>query len=258
MRFTVSVLFSMLLLLPHTALASTLNLSFVSPSGTSKKLLPLLTEAELFWERLLPGYQPGIMVDRIVIGVYSFHIDGDGGFVALARPSGFVTQGGYTLPTRGSVDFDAADIDRLEASGILFEVLLHEIAHVLGFGTLWEANGVYEIGSGQYTGANAVDAYRAEFDPTASFVPVELDGRRGTRDAHWDETWAGGRNELMTGFVEPPLFLSETTIASFRDLGYETSAKITVIPLPSGMLLALGAFGLLAVLRKPKRLGSCA
>ncbi|MDW3223209.1 MAG: leishmanolysin-related zinc metalloendopeptidase [Paracoccaceae bacterium] len=253
MRFTVSALLFLLLLLPHAALSSTLNLSFATPAGTSKTQLQLLAEAERFWETLLPGYQPGITINDVVINVYAFDIDGEDGFVAFGRPNGLVKQSGYTLPTRGSVDFDTADLNRLEASGTLFEVLLHEVAHVLGFGTLWEANGVYEIGSGQYTGTNAVNAYRAEFDPVAEFVPAELDGAPGTRDAHWDETWAGGPNELMTGYVEPPLFLSETTIASFRDLGYETRAVVTAIPLPSGIWLTIGGFGLLMVPRLTKR-----
>jgi hypothetical protein len=35
------------------------------------------------------------------------------------------------------MSFDTADLDRMEADGCLQDVILHEMGHVLGFGTLW-------------------------------------------------------------------------------------------------------------------------
>ena len=176
--------------------------------------------------------------------------------MAQAGPTNRVTTGGFTYSTAGIIQFDELDIDRLISAGRFDEVILHEMAHVMGFGTLWEANNVYDNGTGEYTGAAGVAAYQAEFDPTASFVPVELDGGPGTENSHWDEAWAGGSDALMTGFLslspsssEP--FLSETTIQSFADLGFEVRAVdsgpdhdlLTTVPLPAGGFLLLSALG---------------
>ena len=35
------------------------------------------------------------------------------------------------------MSFDTADLARMEADGSLTDVILHEMGHVLGFGTLW-------------------------------------------------------------------------------------------------------------------------
>ena len=35
------------------------------------------------------------------------------------------------------MEFDVADMDLLESDGTLKPVILHEMAHVLGIGTLW-------------------------------------------------------------------------------------------------------------------------
>lgn len=247
--FFVSAVF----LVPFPALASAVDIRFetLQPATDSQALL--LSEAEAFWENTLPGYQPGIDIDQVTISVGAFDIDGPSGRLAQAGPRDLVEASGFTLPTAGVVDFDSADLDRLEAEGSLFGLLLHEVAHVLGFGTLWTENDVYVDGSGQYTGRNALSAYQAEFDPLATFVPAELDGAQGTRDAHWDENWAGGPQELMTGFLDSPLFLSETTIASFRDLGYETRASVVPVPLPAGLGLTLSALGMLGLVGMHRR-----
>jgi hypothetical protein len=49
------------------------------------------------------------------------------------------------------------------------------------------------------------------------------------------------RNELMTGWLNNPTFVSQMTLASLNDIGY------TTIPEPSTGLLAV--FGLLAFYR---------
>jgi hypothetical protein len=136
----------------------------------------------------------------------------------------------------------------------LDELLAHETGHVLGVGTLWEANGVYMNNTFQYTGAHALAAYRAEFDAGAAFVPVENAGADpGTPNAHWDQLMRSspqegnplapfcldprvgvvdelGRDrglELQTGAIDPDYgepFLSRLTVESMRDLGYTVAA----------------------------------
>lgn len=238
--------------LPTLATSSTLDIQFQSPLAASESQRKLLSNAEKFWESTLVGYQPGIEIDSVNITVDAFGIDGTRGILAQAGPTKIVKQNGFVLPTRGVVEFDISDLERIEAKGTLFGILLHEVAHVLGFGTLW-SNEVSMFGSGQYVGRNGLEAYRAEFDPTAEFIPVELDGGPGTRDSHWDENWAGGPLELMTGYVDPPLFLSKTTIASFRDLGYTAPYDMKPVPLPAGIWLGLAGFGVMGAFRSLQR-----
>jgi hypothetical protein len=150
------------------------------------------------------------------------------------------------------MQFDTADLNQMEANGTLSSVILHEMAHVMGFGTLWELNNVYVDGTGRYTGANALAAYRTEFNqPGATFVPVELGGGSGTANGHWDEVDNGAGNtgrvsalgdirfELMTGWLNTPSYISETTVQSFVDIGFVTAVPepTTLLSLASGALL---------------------
>lgn len=241
------------LLMPASAFASPVDILFQTALAPTETQQQLLRDAEAFWESTLTGYQPGISIENVTINIDAYDADGAGGLLAIARPTRTVTRSGFKLPTTGVVDFDINDLDRLEKDGRLFGLLLHEVAHVLGFGTLWMENGLYTDGTGQYTGTHAIRAYQQEFDPFAVSIPVELDGAEVTRDAHWDETWAGGPNELMTGYYDLPLFLSETTVASFRDLGYTTRPPLAVIPLPAGIWLGLGALGMLGAVRASRK-----
>ncbi|WP_308916926.1 leishmanolysin-related zinc metalloendopeptidase [Jannaschia sp. LMIT008] len=231
------------------------DLAFNVPDAATDGQRALLAGAESFWESVLVSYRDGLAVDVVVVDVFAREIDGAGGTLASAGPtfvSDQIAADGtpYVLATDGEVEFDIADLDT-QSEALLFATLVHEIAHVLGFGTLWEDNGLYVRGSGRYTGAEGVAAYRAEFGAVDSFVPAELDGGPGSIDAHWDDGWLGPDNELMLAeAVDDALVVSRTTVASFRDLGFVTFDQIAPIPLPAGMWLTIGAFGLLAGLRR--------
>ena len=213
------------------------------------------------WEGLITGYQNDNDLGPLIISASVADFDGVGGKLGLAGPTGVVTTDGFTYATSGIMQFDVADMTELISAGLFSDVVLHEMAHVMGFGTLWDANGVYANGTGAYTGAAGLAAYQDEFDPDATFVPVELDGGQGTANAHWDEDWAGGSDALMTGFLnlEPnsnaPV-LSETTIQSFADIGFEVRDFVgptpTIVPLPAGGLFLASALTGLAWTRRRK------
>ncbi|RVU39473.1 VPLPA-CTERM sorting domain-containing protein [Hwanghaeella grinnelliae] len=229
--------------------AAGFDISVVFGGGLTTSQQSVFSQAESFWESLITGYQPGITLSGITIQASGVPIDGNGQILGQAGPTSGVFQQGFGIATQGVMQFDTADLGVLETAGLLDEVIIHEMAHVMGFGTLWELNGLSAPGSGQYTGQNALDIYRLEFDPLATFIPVELDGGEGTADGHWDEGWAGTANELMTGFLNVPAFISATTVASFQDLGYTTIDLVVAVPLPASALLLLAGLGCLGGVR---------
>jgi len=168
-------------------------------------------------------------VDDLMILVRLIAIDGDGGILGSAGPC-FIRDPGDPLTVMGIMQFDTDDLQTLEDGGLLEDVILHEMGHVLGYGTLWGLQGLL-VGpslppaSGNdphFTGAQAIAAFNSAGGSTYSGgakVPVENTGGDGTADAHWRETVLG--DELMTGFIDfGPNPLSRITIASLADQGY--------------------------------------
>lgn len=168
-----------------------------------------------------PAGGANVTVDDLLIDVLSFPIDGGGQIAGGSAPDRF--RAGSLLPLHGTILIDSADLPSLEAEGNLLSVAVHEISHVLGFGTIWADKGLL-TGAGtadpQFIGAQAVAAYNALFGASATGVPLDNSGIEGTADSHWSETVLD--NELMTGFLNTGVAtpLSQITIASMADLGY--------------------------------------
>jgi hypothetical protein len=142
------------------------------------------------------------------------------GILGQAGPD-FLRLGSF-LPIHGIMEFDTADLANMEQSGLLRDVILHEMGHVLGFGTIWDLKGLLSGAGGpnpRFVGSQATQQYRAIFNTNETSVPVENTGGAGTRDGHWRESIF--KNELMTGYADPPPNpLSRITAASMADLGY--------------------------------------
>ncbi|MDA0766691.1 MAG: peptidase [Verrucomicrobia bacterium] len=250
-----SLLFSAFLL--PVAAEATFSINFNFNGGLTTSQQAVFNEAKATWESYITGYQPGITQTGITITAGGSNIDGVGGVLGSAGPTSAAFQGGYWLARDGSMNFDSAGLTDMESNGILDEVITHEIGHVLGIGTLWNENWIqlYINGSGQYTGAFALDAYRDEFDPLATYVPVELGGGAGTADAHWNEKDGGlgstgitdkySRDlaqELMTGWIGDDSdnhYISNTTLGSLKDLGFEV-----FMPIPEPGLATLTGLAL--------------
>jgi hypothetical protein len=125
--------------------------------------------------------------------------------------------------------FDIADLPQLEANNQLEDVVLHEMGHVLGIGSLWSPFGLlsgagtsdpFFIGASGREGFSLVGGNLYLGNP----VPVENTGGPGTADGHWRESVLN--TELMTGYASPPgvhMPLSLVTIGSLDDLGYAIS-----------------------------------
>jgi hypothetical protein len=172
-------------------------------------------------------------IDDLVIFVSFVAIDGPGNVLGSAGPC--LIRNSNSLTVVGTMRFDTADLATMEANGSLNSVILHEMGHVLGIGTLWSTLGLLADPSlpsspgvdTRFTGANGIAGFNTVGGSTytgGGKVPVEnTQGGAGTRDGHWRESVL--QNELMTGFlnsgVQNPL--SVLTIRSLTDLGYTVS-----------------------------------
>lgn len=167
------------------------------------------------------------VVEDIVIYVDFGPIDGVGNVLGSAGPC-YVRSTGR-LPIDGKLKLDAADLADMEADGSMSDVILHEIGHILGFGTIWTDKALL-VGAGtttvHFTGPLAIAAFNAAGGTSfaSAKVPVEncvgISGcGAGTVDSHWRESVMV--DELMTGYLSGGVRpLSLITIQQFADLGY--------------------------------------
>jgi hypothetical protein len=113
--------------------------------------------------------------------------------------------------------FDSADLAFMVQSGAINGVILHEMGHVLGIGTLWKLNNLTDDDNNYRIGTRATDVWNYDWDCVGT-PPVEKEFGDGTAFGHWDEECLG--NELMTGFSDDDMPFSRLTVASLEDIGY--------------------------------------
>jgi len=176
-------------------------------------------------------------VDDLIIYAKVDSIDGPGGVLGQAGPC-FIrsaTSTHPTLPGLGIMRFDRDDLANLEASGQLNRVILHEMGHVLGFGTLWNQSPFTLLANPcpgatpppcttdpHFVGARGIAAFDRVGGATytaSQKVPIENTGGLGTINGHWRESVFN--TELMTGFLDSganPLTL--VSLGSLWDMNY--------------------------------------
>jgi hypothetical protein len=181
-------------------------------------------------------------IDDLVIFAMITPIDGVGRVLASAGPCVLRTQSRF--PVIGIMRFDSDDIEALSSNGRLSAVVLHEMLHVIGIGTLWRTRDMV-------VGANTADPRFIGMlaagqcitsggfsNCSDSRVPVENIGGSGTAEVHWRESVFD--REVMTGFVEAnaDMPFSSISIASLEDLGYVVNlltADPFQVPLPGAV-----------------------
>lgn len=185
-------------------------------------------------------------IKDINIYVYVRPIDGAQQILGFGTP--LYTRSGSDLPAAGCMVFDSEDAGTIGAA--LYDVILHEMGHVLGIGTIWTdlnlLQGACPASTKPYfTGPSSQQAFLAALppgvSPTRPIVPVEGQGDcgGGTRDGHWSEAVFG--NELMTGFIGTTNPLSAITSASVRDMGYVVNDAVSdPYTVPNGAALRMG------------------
>jgi hypothetical protein len=188
------------------------------------------------WESIITADLPsavyqGITIDDLRIEAVVTKIDGISSAVnTLAYASPTHARSDY-LPYRGTMTFDEVDFATWDDT-FLTDVILHEMGHVLGVGSIWSYKGLVS-GRGnniQFTGMEARKAYQELLGPLAplpSGLPLDSTG------GHWRESTFG--NELMTPYlIGTPNPLSKITIASLKDVGYTVNLGLAdLYPLPA-------------------------
>jgi hypothetical protein len=198
------------------------------------------TQAVARWEQIITADIPDFnsaqfgVIDDLLIDASIVAIDGPGHILGQAGPD--VLRSGSLQPAHGVMKFDSADVAQMFADGIWTSVILHEMGHVLGLGTIWDSLHLKNA-AGDYIGAHALAEYRTlTGNQGATSIPVEHDGGPGTAGGHWDEETF--TTELMTGYAEPagvPMAISRMTIGSLQDMGYTVNyAAADTYSLPGG------------------------
>lgn len=203
--------------------------------------------------------------DEIIIFVGGFNFAG--GTLGLGGPGGFTATGSGAFlntvvargqpgalgapagrtdfgPWGGSISFDSdtswhfgtdtAGLDPGESD--FFSVAIHELAHVLGFGTSASWDNLIN-GANEFTGVNSVAAFGGNV-PLEAVVPPET-------TSHWQD---GTISDLQETAMDPTLttgtrkLLTSLDIAGMQDVGWQ------IVPEPGRGLLVASALVLLAAL----------
>ncbi len=236
-----------------TAGAFDIELVFIN-SGTATQNA-VFTAAEVRWESFIQNDLPDvnfatspIAADECIEGqplidddvddlrIYVDIVTIDGPFGVLAEAGPCLIRLGSSLPIVGSMRFDVADLGFLEVNNEMVTVVLHEMGHVLGIGTLWGILGLIQNPSvpsspgvdTHFTGPRAI----AAFDGAGGAgytggekVPVENELGEGSGDVHWRESVLG--EELMSPSLNPGQAnpLSAISTESLADLGYTVDSS---------------------------------
>lgn len=218
--------------------------------GLSATQKAVFQDAATRWSKIIVGDLPeavtdsGRVVDDVLILAQGQDIDGaggpDGNVLGQARP--VLLREGSRLPITGVMTFDTYDLESMESDGTLLDVIVHEMGHVLGIGTLWSYFGLLQGAAGNdpvFTGAQAMAEYaQLSGNDEQRPVPVANTGGPGTRNGHWRESVFD--TELMTGYIDAGVKnpISRITAASLSDLGYEVNrggADAYALPGPASM-----------------------
>lgn len=109
----------------------------------------------------------------------------------------------------------------------LYDTMIHEFAHVLGIGTLWDQGRalIADEKKGLYTPNSYAGLYYGELLGTSSPTPVELTIGQGNSDlAHWNRVPNFGLEVMVEwGAKDEEQLTSQLTIASLRDIGFNVN-----------------------------------
>jgi len=200
-----------------------INLNYTSGlDGVSSTVRNALTDAAKVWENVIPysSFNGAHTLNIDVVGLNS----SQDWLAAATNTGGQTAANGKWLPTTGTIRINTSYANTYNNNpGYLKDIVTHELAHVLGIGTIWEKNGNSLIN--RSTNTYKADSYagRAYGEVTGTLQPTAVPVEAGSY-GHWDENAL--QNELLTPYAESigtKMPLSEVTIASLRDLGWNVN-----------------------------------
>jgi hypothetical protein len=220
----------------------TITVRYVDPTPPSSSVVTAFNQATVKWESVIvdsvgsvpitvkagtcDSAQPAVneTVKDLLVLVHVREIHDTVPGQAILGESGpcFVRNPG-NLPILGVMSLNSSTLASLASNGMLDDVIKHEMAHLLGFGTVWDLDNLVRdttTSDPWFSGPDAQAAFRKALPSfTDKVVPVEANGGSGTTLSHWRESVM--TNELMTGFLNSGANpLSAVTIESMADLGY--------------------------------------
>eukprot|EP00924_Labyrinthula_sp_SR-Ha-C_P010779 maker-scaffold_35-snap-gene-1.53-mRNA-1 protein AED:0.01 eAED:0.01 QI:105/1/1/1/1/1/3/211/397 len=192
-------------------------------------------------------YEANDYIEPLTIFVEPISIDGSGGVLARAGPCAINPVN--DLSAFGLMQFDSDDLEVLDSQGALDDVILHEMLHVVGFGSLWDYKGdllvdpvwtYYDNGGKYYNsaarprfiGQSAISEFEALGEDGSNGVPIEdgiVDGVRvlgrsnseGSVDSHLDlDMFSSALMTYSIDYREDSHPLTRVTLGSLADLGY--------------------------------------
>lgn len=212
-----------------------ISINFLGDAWTVLAMNAFAAAADFLSQLITTGLPQDGVIDDLVIDVTLSDIDTIGGVIGQGRPTAVRSSDGSTpdgLPVSGEIFIDLNDVDSLLSKGTLDDLALHEILHVMGFGTLWEVPGVRDwltdpvfVPNTETRNPNDGEIFvtytGGSTDPENAEPLVDLEGSLG----HWDEATYG--DELMTTVFNPAgNFLSQMTLDALVDLGYAVDSSI--------------------------------
>ena len=228
---------------PSPAVQAVFNAAVTRVQAQIVRDLPQLTVTNLDISPCIDnGPVVNEVIDDLIVYVAIVPIDGVNGILGGAGPC-WPIPGNSRLPAIGVMELDVADVNELLADGQLGFTVLHELHHILGFGTWWQSFSggplIQGVGTNpSYLGAAGNAAYFSAGGTSQLGLRIEDMGGPGTANSHWRESLF--INEMLTGALDPPPTpspLSAFSIMSLADFGYSVStAGADPYTIPAGAL----------------------
>jgi len=212
--------------LSYPMAASQFNIALSFADDIPENIRAGVRQAADRWMKIIVGDLPDEGgIDDISIDVQSGQLAEN--ILATGGPDQF--RSGSNLPYHGVVTW--ADVGLNESTIRATDIAMHEIAHVLGFGTMWQNQKLVEtqLGAPVYTGQAALAMYRFAVDSKAAGVPIQLDADDATAGSHWASSWAAVNDsvfDVMASYLSQNVggrFISTVTVAAMQDLGYQVN-----------------------------------
>ncbi|MBE9014032.1 pre-peptidase C-terminal domain-containing protein, partial [Pseudanabaenaceae cyanobacterium LEGE 13415] len=219
-----------------------INLTFAdSLAGLNSAARDAISQAARFWEGVIVGASAITRSNILPIAIDGQSLtaqDGtaDTGTLALSGPSLTLDAADNIVITRGTSTLNLRRIAEFNSNPLyLRDIMIHEFAHVFGFGTIWQPlEFSFTDGSKLLAGKNWINRSNATYraDSYAGWAYGDLLGTfTGTAIPiepqiffHWDESRFD--TELMTPFAETPgtpMPMSSLTLGALRDLGWNVN-----------------------------------